>query len=76
MKRFLLYLCMFCFLIVSPTLVILTCSRFLLNININAFWGVFGLMLFPASLKAFNYIDDNFKEDKDKQDNKEVNSQS
>lgn len=69
MKKFLLYLCMFCFLVVSPALLITYLLSDLLCINVNAFWGVFGLMLFPTSLKAFNYIDDNFKEYKDKQDN-------
>lgn len=63
--------------IVSPTLFFLYIFQYSFDININAFWGMIGLLLFPASIKAFCDTEKSTREDeKDTKDNKEVNSQS
>lgn len=67
-------------LVVSPALFFTYLFSDLFCININAFWGMIGLFLFPASIKAFCDTEKSTREDEkdttNKQDNKEVNSQS
>lgn len=63
MKKLLLWSCIFCAWFVSPILVILASLRYVLDLNINAFVGAFGIILYFASTKAFFYIDKNFQDD-------------
>lgn len=68
MKKFLILLCAFSAFIISPAIFIVFVLQYSLNININAFWGAFGILLFFASIKAFKDIEDyyNKKEKEDK----------
>lgn len=59
--------------VVSPALFLTYIFKDMFCININAFWGMIGLLLFPASIKAFCDTEKSTREDKKDTTNKQDN---
>lgn len=60
-------------LVVSPALLIYNYISWLDDINTSAFWGMIGLLLFPASIKAFCDTEKSTREDEKDTTNKQDN---